>query len=62
MVNTINNRAISTKEELEAYRAWLHTEVAARNPGRDFEILFGNINGNTGEFVQVWLDGKGPLL
>lgn len=60
--NPINNLVISTKEELENYRTKLHAEVAAKNPGREFEILFGDIRENKGSFVQIWLDGKGPLL
>lgn len=58
----INNTVISSKEELEALRSEIHARTLERNPGRDFEILFGDIRDNIGSFVHIWLDGKGPLL
>lgn len=60
--NQINKRVISTKEELEECRAKIHADIASRNPDRDFEVLFGNIQDGKGEFIQIWLDGRGPLL
>lgn len=59
---SVNNKVISTKEELEAYRAELHADIASRNPGRDFEVLFGDIGGGKKGFIRIWLDGKGELL
>ena len=56
------DRVIRTKEDLEAYRAELHADIASRNPGRDFEVLFGDNGGGNMGFVQICLDGKGDLL
>lgn len=62
MTDSINNRVISTKEELEAYRSELHDDIAARNPDRNFEVLFGDTGGGNMGFISIWLDGKGELV
>jgi hypothetical protein len=52
---------ISTKAELEEYRANIRARILSVNPDRDFEVLFGDIKSGTGGFLVIWLDGKGPL-
>jgi hypothetical protein len=59
-------RTLSSDEDILAYLAEKHADIASRNPGRDFEIIWKRgskkENGNSKmELVAIWLDGKGEL-
>jgi hypothetical protein len=74
--NLMNSRGNITDEDIERCRAAYLKQVteplAAKNPGREFEILLGQfkvtkyedgtLQGNASDVIAVWLDGKGPLL
>lgn len=59
--NTINNRVIRTEKDLAAYRDERHAYHLAKNPDRDFFVLFGGDPTGQFEEVVIWLDGKGKM-